>query len=93
VRVKMKRTRTEAEKIELSEIISRKTKEGMEQAKENGIHVGRPKEDKAVDEALKLYYKENPIKDILRLTGISKAKLYRRIKELTNDEIKAFWKG
>jgi len=75
---------------ELSEFISRRTKEGMANAKGNGILIGRPpKDERAIDEALKFYYgrKKYSIKRICELTGVSKATFYRYIQKLSFSEV------
>jgi DNA invertase Pin-like site-specific DNA recombinase len=40
----------------------------------------KPLRESAVDEALELYYQNIPIKEILQKTNISRATLYRYIK-------------
>lgn len=76
--------------LEVNKRISRRTKEGMANAKAKGISLGRPTKDaKVIDEALKLYYgrKRCPIRKICELTGLSNATLYRYIEKLSYSEI------
>ena len=75
---------------EFSEIISRRTKEGMADARANGVLIGRPPKDaKAIEEAVKLYYgrKKYSNKRICELTGLSNATLYRYIEKLSFSEV------
>lgn len=57
--------------------------QGLEVAKRKGVKLGRPKANKnKVEYALELYNKgEHTVKQIVDITGISKATLYRKIKE------------
>lgn len=65
------------------DIIAERVTEGLKSARARGRVGGRPKkDDKSVKTALKLYHsKEHSIKEIEELTGVSKATLYRKIKE------------
>lgn len=58
-----------------------RTNEGLQAARARGRKGGRPKADaKAVDKAIKLYQaKTHSIKDIIAITGISQATLYREL--------------
>lgn len=62
-----------------NEIISERTKKGMEYAKQKGISTGRPrKADENVKKAIKMYQsKKYSLKEIKESTGISKSTLYR----------------
>jgi DNA invertase Pin-like site-specific DNA recombinase len=65
------------------ELIVERTKAGLLAARKKGCVGGRPRVDgKAVEKALKLYEsKEYSVAEITELTGVSKATLYRRLKE------------
>ncbi|MYL30739.1 helix-turn-helix domain-containing protein [Halobacillus halophilus] len=65
------------------DIISERTLAGLESARQRGRVGGRPKKnDKEVNKALKLYdSKEYTISEIVEMTKVSKATLYRKIKE------------
>ena len=65
------------------ELIVERTQAGLQAARKRGRVGGRPKVDKkAVDRALKLYEsKEYSVAEITEMTGVSKATLYRRLKE------------
>ncbi|MDW7730338.1 MAG: helix-turn-helix domain-containing protein [Bacillota bacterium] len=56
---------------------------GLQAARKRGSVGGRPRVDgKAVEKALKLYdSKEYSVAEITEMTGVSKATLYRRLKE------------
>ena len=60
-----------------------RTKEGLKAARARGRKGGRPKANpKDVDKAIKLYHSQaHSIKDIVELTGVSQATLYRYLKE------------
>jgi len=62
-----------------NEIISERTKQGMEYAKQKGIPTGRPrKADENVKKAIQMYQsKKYSLKEIKEATGISKSTLYR----------------
>lgn len=64
------------------DLISERTKAGLESARARGRVGGRPKkENKQVEKALKLYdSKEYTIKEIEEMTFVSKATLYRNIR-------------
>jgi DNA invertase Pin-like site-specific DNA recombinase len=61
------------------ELISQRTKEGLESARVRGRKGGRPPKNKnAVKKALKLYKsKDYSLKEIHEMTGVSKTSLYR----------------
>ena len=64
-------------------MITQRVKEGVKVAKEQGVEFGRPKANKnKVAYALELYHSgEYTAKKICDITGISKATLYRKLKE------------
>jgi DNA invertase Pin-like site-specific DNA recombinase len=64
------------------DIISERTRAGLESARARGRIGGRPKKNnKYVDQALKLYdSKEYSIKEIVEMSGVSKATIYRKLK-------------
>lgn len=63
------------------DLIAQRTKEGLASARSRGRMGGRPKvKEKDITKALKLYNsKEYSISDIVEMTGISQATLYRYI--------------
>ncbi len=65
------------------ELIVERTQAGLKAARKRGRIGGRPKVDKkAVERALRLYEsKDYSVSEITELTGVSKATLYRRLKE------------
>ena len=65
------------------ELIVERTQAGLQAARKRGRVGGRPRVDgKAVEKALKLYdSKEYSVAEITEMTGVSKATLYRRLKE------------
>ncbi len=65
------------------ELIVERTQAGLQAARKRGRIGGRPRVDKKrVERALKLYEsKEYSVAEITELTGVSKATLYRRLKE------------
>ncbi len=65
------------------ELIVERTQAGLKAARKRGRVGGRPRVDKkAVDQALRLYEsKDYSVSEITELTGVSKATLYRRLKE------------
>ena len=65
------------------DLISQRTKEGLQSAKSRGRNGGRPVKDKqAIERALKLYNSgEYTIKDIESMSGVSKTTLYRYIQK------------
>lgn len=65
------------------DITVQRTKEGLASARARGRKGGRPKADKkAVEKAIKLYNAQtHSIKEIVELTGISQATLYRELKK------------
>lgn len=62
-----------------SDVISEKTKEGLYEAKQKGVHGGRPrKPDENVKRAIVMYQsKKYTLAEIKNETGISKSTLYR----------------
>lgn len=66
-----------------SDVTSEKTKEGLYEAKQKGIHGGRPrKPDENVKRAIVMYQsKEYSLADIKNETGISKSTLYRYLEK------------
>lgn len=62
-----------------SDVISEKTKEGLYEAKQKGVHGGRPrKPDENVKRAIVMYEsKKYSLAEIKNETGISKSTLYR----------------
>jgi Site-specific recombinases, DNA invertase Pin homologs len=69
------------------DIIKERTMAGLESARQRGVKSGKkPTAKKTVDTALKMYYSyEFSIDDILKATGISKATLYKYIREHKNE--------
>lgn len=65
------------------DLISERTKAGLESARARGRNGGRPKKDiKQVEKALKLYETEQyTVKEIEEMTSVSKATLYRELKK------------
>lgn len=65
------------------DIISERTKAGLESARARGRNGGRPKMNKEqLDHAITLYEtKKYTIKEITEKTGVSKAKLYKELNE------------
>ena len=65
------------------ELIVERTQAGLQAARKRGRIGGRPRVDKKrVERALKLYEsKDYSVAEITELTGVSKATLYRRLKE------------
>ena len=65
------------------ELIVERTQAGLLAARKRGRVGGRPRVDKkSVDRVLKLYEsKEYSVAEITELSGVSKATLYRRLKE------------
>ncbi|CRH66994.1 DNA-invertase hin [Chlamydia trachomatis] len=65
------------------DIISERTKAGLESARARGRNGGRPKMSKEqLDHAIDLYEtKKYSIKDITEKTAVSKAKLYKELTE------------
>lgn len=62
-----------------SDVVSEKTKSGMYEAKQKGVHSGRPKKsDENVRIAIEMYQsKKYSLNEIKEETGISKSTLYR----------------
>ncbi|WP_201714256.1 recombinase family protein [Rossellomorea arthrocnemi] len=63
------------------DLISERTRAGLESARARGRRGGRPKKDsKDVDKAIKLYHtNQYSVREIEEITGVSKATLYREI--------------
>ena len=68
------------------DIIVQRTKEGLESARARGRKGGRPKvKERNIEKALKLYNsKEYSISEIVKMSGISQATLYRYIQKQGN---------
>lgn len=69
------------------DLIVERTTEGRERAKKQGKHMGRPGQDeKKIKQAIKYYNdRENngmSVNDIVKITGVPRATIYRRVKEL-----------
>lgn len=64
------------------DLIAQRTKEGLESARARGRKGGRPKiKDSKIEKVVKLYNsKEYSIKEIVEMTGVSQATLYRNIR-------------
>ncbi|TYR81547.1 recombinase family protein [Priestia megaterium] len=64
------------------DLIAQRTQEGLESARARGRNGGRPKvKEKQINKALNLYHsKEYSISEIVEMTGISQATLYRYIR-------------
>ena len=64
------------------DMISERTRAGLDAARARGRKGGRPQKRKGIDTALRMYDSQDyTVKEIEEATGISKATLYRRIKE------------
>ncbi|MGD6849606.1 recombinase family protein [Rossellomorea aquimaris] len=65
------------------DLISERTRAGLESARARGRSGGRPKKDrKDIEKALKLYdTKQYTIKEIEEMTSVSKATLYRELRK------------
>lgn len=65
------------------DLISERTRAGLESARARGRSGGRPKKDKKhIEKALKLYDTEQyTVKEIEEMTNVSKATLYREIRK------------
>ncbi|MDM0816251.1 recombinase family protein [Clostridium perfringens] len=65
------------------DLISQRTKEGLESAKARGRNGGRPKKRNDKADTVNLLYKEGfKIVDIVKQTGLSRATVYRTLKDL-----------
>ncbi|MGG3622831.1 recombinase family protein [Bacillus gobiensis] len=75
--------RTMASIAELErDIISDRTKAGLEAARARGRNGGRPSATKAkIDRAIKLYDDKYPVPQITEMTGVSKTTLYKYLKQ------------
>ncbi|WP_079709897.1 recombinase family protein [Paraliobacillus ryukyuensis] len=64
-------------------MINKRVNEGIAVAKQKGVRFGRPTKNKnKVNHALELYHAgEHTTKEIADITGVSKATLYRKLKE------------
>lgn len=69
------------------DLIVQRTKEGLESARARGRKGGRPKvKERNIEKALKLYNsKEYNISEIVKMSGISQATLYRYIQKQGNN--------
>jgi DNA invertase Pin-like site-specific DNA recombinase len=78
------------------DLIVQRTKEGLMNARARGIKGGRPKvKDENIENAIKLYKsKAYSISEIVEMSGISQATLYRYLKKIkaTTDTTEAFEK-
>lgn len=65
------------------DLISERTRAGLESARARGRKGGRPKKDnRQVQKAIRLYHsKQYTVKEIEEMTSVSKATLYREIKK------------
>lgn len=70
------------------DLIAQRTKEGLESARARGRKGGRPKvKEKQINKALNLYHsKEYSISEIVEMTGISQATLYRYIRKAQQEK-------
>ncbi|WP_338836270.1 recombinase family protein [Clostridium perfringens] len=65
------------------DLISQRTKEGLESAKARGRNGGRPKKRNDKADTVSLLYKEGfKIVDIVKQTGLSRVTVYRALKDL-----------
>ena len=66
-----------------SDVISEKTKKGLNEAKQKGVVTGRPrKPDENVQRAIEMYQSKNfTLTQIREETGISKSTLYRYLEQ------------
>lgn len=65
------------------DLISQRTKEGLKSAKARGRNGGRPKKRNSKADTVGLLYKEGyKIVDIVKQTGLSRATIYRTLKDL-----------
>ena len=71
------------------DLISERTRAGLESARARGRSGGRPKKDnRQVKKALKLYDTEQyTVKEIEGMTSVSKATLYREIRKSKGDTV------
>ncbi|MEJ4674050.1 helix-turn-helix domain-containing protein, partial [Enterococcus faecium] len=69
--------------LQQNHLIVERTKEGLKSARARGRKGGRPRvNQKDVDRAVKLYKSQvYSVKEITEMTGISKATLYRYLKD------------
>jgi len=69
------------------DIIAQRTNEGLASARARGRNGGRPQvKDKNIEKALKLYNsKDYSIAEIVQMSGVSQATLYRYIQKAVND--------
>jgi DNA invertase Pin-like site-specific DNA recombinase len=70
------------------DLISERTRAGLESARARGRSGGRPKKDKKdIEKALKLYDTEQcTVKEIEEMTSVSKATLYREIRKRKSEK-------
>jgi DNA invertase Pin-like site-specific DNA recombinase len=70
------------------DLISERTRAGLESARARGRKGGRPKKDsKLVTKAVKLYEtKQYSVREIEEITGVSKATIYRELKRVVPAE-------
>ena len=69
------------------DLIAQRTNEGLASARARGRNGGRPRvKDKNIEKALKLYNsKDYSIAEIVQMSGVSQATLYRYIQKAVND--------
>lgn len=72
------------------DLIAQRTKEGLESARARGRKGGRPRvKGNKIDKALKLYDSEEySIRDIVEMSGVSQATLYRYVKSRGDSNVK-----
>ena len=70
------------------DLISQRTKEGLDSARARGRKGGRPVKNKSdIEKALKLYNsKDYSLKEIKEMTGVSKTSLYRYLNSFNNEK-------
>lgn len=70
------------------DLISSRTKEGLKSAKARGREGGRPSKRNEKSDLIELLYKQNyKITDIVKKTGLSRATIYRTLKDLNLMEV------
>lgn len=59
-----------------------RAKKGLEQAKQRGVKIGRPKKQEELNRAVEMYLKNSfTVAEIIKLCGISRATFYKELKE------------